>query len=224
MADLDLEEIRAMLAAATPGPWQALSWTAQDHDELTRDLSAMFGEGGLTVHFLWDGQPWNDTDKPALAPAITGNGRKSAENAALIASAPATIAALVAEVERLREDLGRLRWGVVANAGRLSTDRMPRWAHVKAATGFGSTSATALCRAAGFDPDEEVGGHNEGEAPHVCPGCYAVGDEPHLSYCIDDEMERERRHAIETGDYGVAGDGCGYGNECGRMGCPECQE
>lgn len=109
MADLDLEEIRAMLAAATPGPWQALSWTAQDHDELTRDLSAMFGEGGLTVHFLWDGQPWNDTDKPALAPAITGNGRKSAENAALIASAPATIAALVAEVEANRAEIARLR-------------------------------------------------------------------------------------------------------------------
>lgn len=39
------------------------------------------------------------------------------------------------------------------------------------------------------------------EPPYVCPGCYAVGDEPHLSWCIDDQMERELRHAIETGDY-----------------------
>jgi hypothetical protein len=42
------------------------------------------------------------------------------------------------------------------------------------------------------------------DPPHVCPGCYAVGDEPHLSWCIDDEMEREHRHAIETGDYDKA--------------------
>lgn len=39
------------------------------------------------------------------------------------------------------------------------------------------------------------------EPPYVCPGCYAVGTEPHLSWCIDDQMEREHRHAIESGDY-----------------------
>lgn len=43
--------------------------------------------------------------------------------------------------------------------------------------------------------------YGDEEPPYVCPGCYAVGDEPHLSFCIDDEMERERIHAIESGNY-----------------------
>lgn len=59
-------------------------------------------------------------------------------------------------------DDGRLAWGVVANAGRLSSSRGPRWSHVKDVTGFGSSSAKALCRSAGFDPDEDVGGEEAG--------------------------------------------------------------
>lgn len=39
------------------------------------------------------------------------------------------------------------------------------------------------------------------DPPHVCPGCYAVGEEPHLSWCIDDELDREREEAIQRGDY-----------------------
>ena len=61
------------------------------------------------------------------------------------------------------QELTRLRWGVVANAGRLSKVKRPRWAHVMDATGFGSTSATALCVAAGFDPNEEVGNYEDEE-------------------------------------------------------------
>lgn len=61
----------------------------------------------------------------------------------------------------------RLQWGVVANAGHNSSERMFRWAHVKRNTGFGMTSSIALCREAGFDPDEIVG--NE-ESEEVCDG------------------------------------------------------
>lgn len=61
---------------------------------------------------------------------------------------------LLAETERERD---RLRWGVVANAGRCSPERKPRWAHVAEATGEGSTSAHRMCVAAGFDPDEVRG-------------------------------------------------------------------
>jgi hypothetical protein len=39
------------------------------------------------------------------------------------------------------------------------------------------------------------------EAPYVCPGCHAVGEEPCLPGCIDDEIETERRDAFERGDY-----------------------
>lgn len=62
----------------------------------------------------------------------------------------------------VQEDAGlqakyeRLRYGVVANAGRHSSDPAPRWSHVADATGLGSTSAASLCREAGFDPDVTV--------------------------------------------------------------------
>ncbi len=57
----------------------------------------------------------------------------------------------------------RVLWGIVANAGRLSGRRVMRWAHVSDATGLGSQSSIALCRRFGFDPDENVGGGEEGD-------------------------------------------------------------
>ena len=57
----------------------------------------------------------------------------------------------------MNPDYERLRWGVVANAGRLSPEPKQRWSHVCDATGLGSTSAQQLCRDAGFDPDQIVG-------------------------------------------------------------------
>lgn len=68
-------------------------------------------------------------------------------------------------VTALEDDLQKLRWGVVANVGRVSSKRMPRWAHVREATGFGSTSSRALCLAVNFDPDEMVGGDPEMRTP-----------------------------------------------------------
>lgn len=65
------------------------------------------------------------------------------------------------------EALRKLRWSVVANAGRLSLrGPAPRWAHVMSTAGLGSTSAKDLCIAAGFDPDEEVGSW-----PEPCETC-----------------------------------------------------
>ena len=57
----------------------------------------------------------------------------------------------------------RILWGVVANAGRLSHSREPRWSHVKHATALGSTSSISLCQRFGFDPDEMVGGMEESD-------------------------------------------------------------
>lgn len=50
----------------------------------------------------------------------------------------------------------------------------------------------------------------------VCPGCHAVGEAPCAEGCIDAEIAEESR--------GVAGDSCHMGQECGRVGCPECQQ
>ncbi len=43
----------------------------------------------------------------------------------------------------------------------------------------------------------------EAERPHVCPGCYAINDEAHASYCPDEAIERaneERRERHENGE------------------------
>lgn len=56
----------------------------------------------------------------------------------------------------------RILWGVVANAGRLSKKRKVRWGHVSDATGQGSNYSAELCRRFGFDPNEDVGGRQNG--------------------------------------------------------------
>lgn len=65
--------------------------------------------------------------------------------------------ALDAMTETERE-LKDLKWRVVASAGIGSKAKKARWCHVKDATIFGSSKSRDLCLAAGFDPDEMVGG------------------------------------------------------------------
>lgn len=82
---LDLEAIKARLAAATPGPWRAVEMTH-------------YGEPGTGFGWVAGGkQPCG---------AIMGEesgGAGMLEDAVFIAHAPEDIAALVAEVERLAE-------------------------------------------------------------------------------------------------------------------------
>lgn len=93
---------------------------------------------------------------------------RSAQDIALVADVRTARAALAAR----DEDLRKLRWCVVANAGRLSLrGPAPRWSHVMSAAGLGSTSAKALCVATGFDPEEQVGSW-----PEPCETC-AVEEE-----------------------------------------------
>jgi flavin-dependent dehydrogenase len=78
---IDLEAIKARLSAATPGPWRRdgnhrAKVRGGDGDTLTRVVPESSDE------------PWSPTDEA---------------NADLIAHAPGDIAALIAEVERLRE-------------------------------------------------------------------------------------------------------------------------
>ena len=84
-------------------------------------------------------------------------------------------AALLAENARLRAESKRIGWGVVANAGRLSSKYAPRWAYVCEAVGIGSTSAKDLCREHGFDPDESVGPPLGAHASQPqCPSCHGT--------------------------------------------------
>jgi hypothetical protein len=79
---MDLDKIKALALAATPGPWSAIEWTC------AAPTTVRAGAVGITVA---------DT---------TGHGRNSevcAIDAAFIAAAnPATVLELIAEVERLR--------------------------------------------------------------------------------------------------------------------------
>jgi hypothetical protein len=52
-------------------------------------------------------------------------------------------------------------WGVVHNAGH-GRRPAPRWSHVSAATGMGSTASALLCQRFDLDPDETVGSDDEG--------------------------------------------------------------
>ena len=42
--------------------------------------------------------------------------------------------------------------------------------------------------------------------PYVCPGCHAVAPDRCVPGCVDDEIESEHRHAIESGDYDETGE------------------
>ena len=89
---LDLDPIRARLAAATPGPWHA--WD--------RGIGSEVHVGAECVSETTQYErcrDLNDGFRETFAEA----------DAALIANAPADLAALLAEVERLREAVQRVR-------------------------------------------------------------------------------------------------------------------
>lgn len=60
-----------------------------------------------------------------------------------------------------------------------------------------------ICPECGWADDHAEGCSygSKDEVPYVCPGCHAVGGERCAPGCIDAEIEREHREAIESGDY-----------------------
>ena len=89
MSTLDLEPIKERLAAATPGPW---------------DFHVLPQSVGITVATIHSEQGPRETCWTAdLPPEIGGMGTE--KDAEMIAHAPEDIAALISEVERLREQV-----------------------------------------------------------------------------------------------------------------------
>ena len=71
---------------------------------------------------------------------------------------------------------GQLSWRVVANAAFRGPPAL-RWVHVAAATGYGRSVASAMCRAEGFDPDEIVGTPDGKQVPNAQRGLKRENDE-----------------------------------------------
>lgn len=93
---LDLEPIKARLAAATPGPWEPNIYSERPPIvvAMTSHLP-MVGRNGFREVICEHQSIHYDSQVEA--------------NARLIANAPTDLAALVAEVERLRAEVKRLR-------------------------------------------------------------------------------------------------------------------
>ena len=89
MSELDLEPIKARLEAATPGPWDFYV------------LPQSVGITTATIHS--EHGPRETCWTVDLPPEIGGMGTE--KDAEFIANAPEDIAALVAEVEQLREQV-----------------------------------------------------------------------------------------------------------------------
>lgn len=98
MADLDLAELRRLLAEATPGPWR-VAHVPDDRDpaEYLAELLS-YGSGrcwGLAVPI----DDATDINDEAKFPSITGNGPTSEQNARLIAAAVNALPALLDRLE-----------------------------------------------------------------------------------------------------------------------------
>jgi hypothetical protein len=87
--DLDLADIEARLKAATPGPWGYKAGFLK-HYVFSLDAQEDFGISLQELH-------WND-----------GHEVPAAANAQFIANAPTDIAALIAEVRRLRREVNKM--------------------------------------------------------------------------------------------------------------------
>lgn len=95
MTDDELAEIERTWAAATPGPWRVNAdegWVSHDHGDGSGTIVV---QGRHDMHFT--------DDRPMRT--IYCRFESSPQNGAAIAKAPEHVAALLAEVKRLRADL-----------------------------------------------------------------------------------------------------------------------
>ena len=98
MSTLDIEAIKARLAAATPGPWDI--GTATDCSGDTAILAEIRGETTVIAECF--------AELVGKDGVVAKNSQRCLATATLIAHAPTDIAALLAEVERLQRE--RSEW------------------------------------------------------------------------------------------------------------------
>ena len=104
MSELDIEPIKERLAAATPGPLGFATAPAEDSSESPAEYIANALTGYGEMYVVWDTSTEGDPDGYVLT-AVTGDGPHASANAKLYAHAPSDLAALITEVERLRESV-----------------------------------------------------------------------------------------------------------------------
>lgn len=96
LPDTELDAIRERLSAATPGPWEAMC-ADSGHSKFELDCSVITESMGDVICQM--DSLWRVTDNEA--PEAKTDGR---HDAWFIAHAPTDVAALLAEVERLRAE------------------------------------------------------------------------------------------------------------------------
>lgn len=111
MTTIDTKHLRALAEAATPGPWEAETWTHQFDDEIT------FGYVEANECSIWDHSGGNTVANAADADYIA-------------AIDPPTLIALLGEIERLRGDT---EWEYYATARKGYVAGEPR-VHERGAT------------------------------------------------------------------------------------------
>lgn len=106
---LDLEPIKARLAAATPGPWSSCGDKCKCRHVMSNDFPIAevtkgdWGDDYPSVRLVGDSS-LDLRAEPYMAQITYGNvpAEQFLANRAFISSAPSDVAALLAEVERLR--------------------------------------------------------------------------------------------------------------------------
>ena len=105
-----IERLRALLAGATPGPWNTQCTIDRDPEEysaecvrLTYEHADSIGEPRQTqLHMVYSGDWDNESESGGIITAMTGNGPTSERNAALIATARNALPALLDVAEAAR--------------------------------------------------------------------------------------------------------------------------
>ena len=108
MTTLNLEPIKERLAAATPGPLGFATAPAEGSSESPAEYVANALTGNGELYVVWDTSTEGDPEGYVLT-AVTGDGPHASANAELYAHAPSDLAALIAEVGRLREQIEAVR-------------------------------------------------------------------------------------------------------------------